>query len=110
MKINFNIMPSDDTDDYYEIYTAVLQMPGNVEVTVTATDNDVSYGEFRADVLEDILRSLCQSVGMDFEIEVDDYAIDFEPDEERGTILQFPRLVAPELTAEDFGETRPDGC
>ena len=108
MKVQFNVEPSDDTDDYLEIYTATLTMPDGVIVVVSATEEDVSYDGFRAEVLEDMLGSLCETVGLPFDIETEDYAA-VETEDEAIPTLRLLTFRKDQGDQEDYGDC-DNGC
>lgn len=81
MNIQFTIEPSDDTDDYREIYTASLVMPDGGTLVVRASEDDLSYDGFRAEVLENVLSDFCEAAGIPLSIETEDYVVSDEIDE-----------------------------
>lgn len=75
MKIIFAIEPDIDADDYRELYTADVTMEDGTNFTVRATEDDVTYDQFRADIFEDLFMSLAEATGIEVEVEEDDYAV-----------------------------------
>lgn len=74
MEIKFTIDPDVDADDYRELYTSQVTMEDGTSFIVRANEDEVSYDEFRADIFEDLFRSLAESTGLDVTVEEDDYA------------------------------------
>lgn len=92
MKIKFIIDPDVDSDEYRELYTAEIELEDGTEITVRATEDDVSFAEFRAEVFEDLFLSIAEASEIEVDISIDDYA---------------DRLTDP--LEEDFGRTA-NGC
>jgi hypothetical protein len=80
MEIKFTIDPDTDADTYRELYTADVVMEDGTSFTVRATEDDVSYDQFRADIFEDLFRSLAEATGVNVSVEEEDYASPFDED------------------------------
>lgn len=74
MDIKFVIEPDLDADDYREQYSAEVTMEDGTTFTVSATEDDVSYDQFRADIFEDLFRSLAEATGINVNLDEEDYA------------------------------------
>jgi hypothetical protein len=74
MDIKFVIEPDLDADDYLEQFTAEVTMEDGTTFTVSATENEVSYDQFRADIFEDLFRSLAEATGITVNLDEEDYA------------------------------------
>lgn len=82
MNITFTIEPDIDADNYKEMYSCDVEMEDGTSFTVRATEDEVSYSEFRADIFEDLFRSLAETMGITLEIEEEDYAAPDAPNED----------------------------
>lgn len=95
MEIKFTIEPDLDADDYRELYAAEVTMEDNTSFTVRATEDDVSFDAFRADIFEDLFCSLATAAGIEVNIESEDYAIDpFDYDPEDPLNLAGNKVIA----------------
>ena len=80
MEIKFVIEIDVDADDYKELYSADVTMEDGTSFTVRASEDDTSYDQFRADIFEDLFRSLAEATGLNVSVEEEDYA-SFDMDE-----------------------------
>lgn len=81
MEIKFTIEPDlDAEDDFTELFTADILFEDNTSLRVQASDTDITYDAFRADIFEDLFRSITEVAGINLIIEEDDYAT-FDDDE-----------------------------
>ncbi len=103
MNIRFIIEPDMDCDYYREVYTAEITTEDGQTFTVNATEDEVSFAEFKSDIFEDLFMSLAETAGLEVIVDLEDYAsVDIEDFLEADAILE----------AEDIEDYNPDasGC
>ena len=74
MNIKFIIEPDIDADNYKEIYSVEITMDNGETFGMSASEDEVSYDAFRADIFEDLFMSLVDAAEIEVNIEEDDYA------------------------------------
>lgn len=101
MNIKFIIEADSDSDNYIELYTAQVDMEDGTSFTVNASEEDLTYDRFRADIFEDLFQSIAEATGVPVTIEEDDWAsVDIDEVEDLD-----------DLTVEDYlAGIEADGC
>ncbi len=74
MNVKFIIDPDTDSDEYRELYTAEVTMEDGTEIVIRATEDDLTFADFKADIFEDLFRSMAEASEIEVTIEIDDYA------------------------------------
>lgn len=74
MNIKFTVEPIVDTDEYLEEYTVDILWDNGASYTFQNNSDHVSYDEFRAYILEDLVCALADIQGISVNIEEEDYS------------------------------------